>query len=83
MAEAARAAGLGIVLDVVPNHMGINDSGNRYWLDVLENGETARWANFFDIDWDAIPQTLKHRVFQPVLVRPFGAALGEGELRVA
>jgi (1->4)-alpha-D-glucan 1-alpha-D-glucosylmutase len=82
MAEAARAAGLGIVLDVVPNHMGINDSGNRYWLDVLENGETARWANFFDVDWDAIPQTLKHRVLQPVLGRPFGAALEHGELRV-
>ncbi|MBA4104354.1 MAG: malto-oligosyltrehalose synthase [Pirellula sp.] len=82
MAEEARAAGMGVVLDVVPNHMGINDSGNRYWLDVLENGETARWANFFDIDWDAIPQTLKHRVLQPVLGRPFGAALEQGELRV-
>ncbi len=82
LAEAARAAGLGIILDVVPNHMGINDSGNRYWLDVLENGETARWANFFDVDWDAIPQTLKHRVLQPVLGRPFGAALEQGELRV-
>lgn len=82
LAEAARAAGLGIVLDVVPNHMGINDSGNRYWLDVLENGEAARWANFFDVDWDAIPQTLKHRVLQPVLGQPFGAALEQGELRI-
>jgi (1->4)-alpha-D-glucan 1-alpha-D-glucosylmutase len=82
MAEAARAAGLGIVIDVVPNHMGINDSGNRYWIDVLENGETARWANFFDIDWDAIPQTLKHRVLQPVLGAPFGIALEQGDLKV-
>ena len=82
MAEEVRAAGMGIVLDVVPNHMGINDSGNRYWLDVLENGEGARWAKFFDVDWDAIPQTLKHRVLQPVLGQPFGAALEQGELRV-
>jgi (1->4)-alpha-D-glucan 1-alpha-D-glucosylmutase len=82
MAEEVRAAGMGVILDVVPNHMGINDSGNRYWLDVLENGEGARWAKFFDIDWDAIPQTLKHRVLQPVLGRPFGAALEQGELRV-
>lgn len=82
LAEAVRAAGMGIVLDVVPNHMGINDSGNRYWLDVLENGEGARWARFFDVDWDAIPQTLKHRVLQPVLGQPFGAALEQGELRV-
>jgi (1->4)-alpha-D-glucan 1-alpha-D-glucosylmutase len=82
LAEEVRAAGMGIILDVVPNHMGINDSGNRYWLDVLENGEGARWARFFDIDWDAIPQTLKHRVLQPVLGRPFGAALEQGELRI-
>ncbi len=82
MAEEARAAGMGIILDVVPNHMGINDSGNRYWLDVLENGEGARWAKFFDIDWDAIPQTLKHRVLQPVLGQSFGATLEQGELKV-
>ena len=82
LAEAVRAAGMGIVLDVVPNHMGINDSGNRYWLDVLENGEGARWARFFDVDWDAIPQTLKHRVLQPVLGQPFGSALEQRELRV-
>src|SRR3954463_4423720 len=39
LAEAARATGMGILLDIVPNHMGINDPGNVWWLDVLENGE--------------------------------------------
>lgn len=82
MAEAARAAGMGVLLDVVPNHMGINDAGNRYWLDVLENGEGSRWADFFDIDWDALPLNLKHRVLQPVLGKPFGATLEAGELKV-
>jgi (1->4)-alpha-D-glucan 1-alpha-D-glucosylmutase len=82
MAEEARAAGLGILLDVVPNHMGVNDSGNRHWLDVLENGEGARYADFFDIDWDAIPLNLKHRVLQPVLGKPFGATLEDGDLRI-
>jgi (1->4)-alpha-D-glucan 1-alpha-D-glucosylmutase len=83
MAEEARAAGLGILLDVVPNHMGVNDSGNRHWLDVLENGEGARYADFFDIDWDAIPLNLKHRVLQPVLGKPLGATLEDGELKIA
>lgn len=82
MAEEARNAGMGVILDVVPNHMGINEAGNRYWLDVLENGEGSRWAGFFDVDWDAIPLNLKHRVLQPVLGKPFGATLEDGELRV-
>ena len=51
LAEAARAAGMGILLDVVPNHMGINDPGNVWWLDVLENGEGSYFADFFDIEW--------------------------------
>ena len=42
---------MGILLDVVPNHMGINDPGNLWWLDVLENGEGSYFADFFDIDW--------------------------------
>jgi (1->4)-alpha-D-glucan 1-alpha-D-glucosylmutase len=83
MAEEARAQGMGILLDVVPNHMGVNDSGNRHWLDVLENGEAARSAMFFDIDWDALPLNLKHRVLQPVLGKPFGVSLEDGELQVA
>lgn len=82
MAEDARSRGMGVLLDVVPNHMGINDSGNRYWLDVLENGEGGRYADFFDVDWDALPRNLKHRVLQPVLGKPFGATLEDGELQV-
>ena len=82
MAEEARSRGMGVILDVVPNHMGINGGGNRFWRDVLENGEAARWADFFDIDWDAIPLNLKHRVLLPVLGKPFGATLEAGEFRV-
>ncbi len=82
LAEDVRQRGMGILLDVVPNHMGINDSGNHYWLDVLENGEGGRYADFFDVDWDALPRNLKHRVLQPVLGKMFGACLEDGELRV-
>ena len=49
-------AGMGILLDVVPNHMGINDPGNAWWLDVLENGEGSYFADFFDIDWQPAGQ---------------------------
>src|SRR5689334_12333278 len=48
LAAAAQKAGMGILLDVVPNHMGINDPGNVWWLDVLENGEGSYFADFFD-----------------------------------
>jgi (1->4)-alpha-D-glucan 1-alpha-D-glucosylmutase len=43
--------GLGQVLDIVPNHMSLGRE-NRYWWDVLENGESSRYASFFDIDWN-------------------------------
>src|SRR3954467_7256218 len=51
LATAIRNADMGILLDVVPNHMGINDPGNLWWLDVLEKGEGSYFAVFFDIGW--------------------------------
>ena len=44
--------GMGQILDIVPNHMGVMGSDNAWWLDVLENGEASDFADFFDIDWD-------------------------------
>jgi maltooligosyltrehalose synthase len=43
--------GLGLLIDLVPNHMGIARNRNGWWLDVLENGSGSRWAHVFDIDW--------------------------------
>src|ERR1700743_173501 len=51
LSAAARGVGMGILPDVVPNHMGINDPNNLWWLDVLENGEGSSFAEFFDIEW--------------------------------
>src|SRR5689334_23778967 len=51
MAEQLRASHLGIILDVVPNHMGIAGDANPWWLDVLENGPASPRAEVFDIDW--------------------------------
>jgi (1->4)-alpha-D-glucan 1-alpha-D-glucosylmutase len=82
VAEAARAAGMGILLDVVPNHMGINDPANLWWLDVLENGEGSYFADFFDIDWQPAASALQDKVLLPFLGEPFGAVLENGELQI-
>jgi (1->4)-alpha-D-glucan 1-alpha-D-glucosylmutase len=82
VAEEARGAGMGILLDVVPNHMGINDPGNAWWLDVLENGEGAYFAGFFDIDWRPAASALQDKILLPFLGEPFGKVLENGELRV-
>jgi (1->4)-alpha-D-glucan 1-alpha-D-glucosylmutase len=82
LAEAARSAGMGIVLDVVPNHMGINDPGNVWWLDVLENGEGSYFADFFDVDWHPAASGLQDKILLPFLGDPFGTVLERGDLQV-
>jgi (1->4)-alpha-D-glucan 1-alpha-D-glucosylmutase len=82
LAESVRDAGMGILLDVVPNHMGINDPANKWWLDVLENGEAAEHAEYFDIDWQPAASNLKHKVLLPFLGAPFGETLESGQLHL-
>jgi (1->4)-alpha-D-glucan 1-alpha-D-glucosylmutase len=82
LATAARNAGMGILLDVVPNHMGINDPANVWWLDVLENGEGSYFADFFDIEWHPPAAGLQDKILLPFLGEPFGRVLENGDLRV-
>src|SRR3954467_4043455 len=82
LATAARESDMGIVLGVVPSHMGINDRGNTWWLDVLENGEGSYFADFFDIEWHPPAAGLKDKVLLPFLGEPFGRVLENGDLRV-
>jgi (1->4)-alpha-D-glucan 1-alpha-D-glucosylmutase len=79
LAEAAGASGLGIILDHVPNHMGIG-AGNAWWWDVLANGQSSHFAGHFDIDWQATAGATPGRVLLPVLGRPYGDVLEAGEL---
>jgi (1->4)-alpha-D-glucan 1-alpha-D-glucosylmutase len=72
---ALRSHGLGHIIDLVPNHMGIAKSANRWWQDVLENGESSRYADVFDIDWHPLKQELEHKVLLPVLGDVYGAVL--------
>jgi (1->4)-alpha-D-glucan 1-alpha-D-glucosylmutase len=73
--------GLGQVLDIVPNHMSLGRE-NRYWWDVLENGESSRYASFFDIDWQPYEERLRNKVLVPVLPDQYGRVLTDGGIRV-
>ena len=75
--------GMGLIVDIVPNHMGIMGSDNAWWLDVLENGEASLYACFFDIDWHPLKEELHGKVLVPVLHDHYGAVLESGELKVA
>ncbi len=76
--------GMGQILDMVPNHMGILGNENPWWNDVLENGPSSPQAVFFDISWYSSPrQELWGRVLLPVLGAPYGQALEAGEIRLA
>ena len=72
---------LGQVLDVVPNHMSIAHSGNRWWWDVLENGPSSRYAAYFDVDWEPQEQKLHNRVLMPILGDHYGRAIEARKFR--
>jgi (1->4)-alpha-D-glucan 1-alpha-D-glucosylmutase len=81
LSQALRARGMGRVLDIVPNHMGIAGP-NRFWLDVLESGPYAASARFFDIDWDPVKEELANRVLLPILEDHYGKVLESGLIRL-
>ena len=83
LARELRARGMGLLVDVVPNHMSIAGSLNEWWQDVLENGPSSTYARYFDLDWNPPNPALKNRVLLPILGEQFGRVLEKQELRVA
>lgn len=75
LAEAARAAGLGVILDIVPNHTAFHPE-NPWLRDVLKHGQDSAYAFHFDIDWDA------GRLLLPFLPEPFEVMLARGDVRI-
>ena len=80
--DALSTRRMGHILDVVPNHMGIAQSANPWWNDVLENGASSRYARFFDIAWQPVKDELANKVLIPILGDQYGAALERQELTV-
>jgi (1->4)-alpha-D-glucan 1-alpha-D-glucosylmutase len=76
------AHGMGLILDIVPNHMGVGGSDNAWWLDVLEWGQESPFAAYFDINWDAERKDLKDRILLPVLGDQYGAILEQGGIEL-
>ena len=71
---------MGHILDFVPNHMGIADSQNNWWQDVLESGRWSPYAEFFDIEWNPAKAELKDKILLPILGDQYGVVLEQGDL---
>ncbi|KGD86900.1 malto-oligosyltrehalose synthase [Achromobacter sp. RTa] len=81
LARAARRRGLGLIADIVPNHMAA-DPANAWWRDVLALGQASAYSRHFDIDWHAPDAALRGKILLPVLADPYGDALARGDIRL-
>jgi len=75
-----REHGMGLMLDLVPNHMGVFKADNGWWLDVLEHGQASRYAGYFDIDWEPASEEFAGKILVPILGDQYGNVLERGEL---
>ncbi|MCQ4310518.1 malto-oligosyltrehalose synthase [Pseudomonas stutzeri] len=80
LVDALRAKGMGLILDIVSNHMAVGGSGNPWWLDVLEWGRRSPYAQFFDIQWNSPDPLLEGQLLVPFLGSDYGEALQEGKI---
>jgi (1->4)-alpha-D-glucan 1-alpha-D-glucosylmutase len=79
--SALQAAGMGLLLDIVPNHMGVGND-TTWWQDVLENGHASEYAEYFDIDWDPLKPELKNKLLLPILGSQYGDELEAKHIQV-
>jgi (1->4)-alpha-D-glucan 1-alpha-D-glucosylmutase len=81
LAARLREEGMGLLLDIVPNHMGVgNDS--LWWQDVLENGRASRYANYFDIEWEPLNPDMRNKLLLPILGSQYGDELEAKKIQV-
>jgi (1->4)-alpha-D-glucan 1-alpha-D-glucosylmutase len=80
--EALKRHDLGLILDFVPNHVGVHFADNPWWLDVLEWGPASPHAVSFDIDWDILPYRTRPGVLLPIIGSSYGEALDKGEIEL-
>ena len=82
LCQALRRHGMGQMLDIVPNHMGVLEADNAWWLDVLEHGRASQHAQTFDIEWQPAAPEMAGRVLLPVLGDHYGRVLEAGEIQL-
>jgi (1->4)-alpha-D-glucan 1-alpha-D-glucosylmutase len=82
LAKALHERGMGLLMDVVPNHMCIASDANHWWNDVLENGRSSPYASFFDVDWHPPKAELDEKILLPVLGRQYGRVLEGSEISI-
>jgi (1->4)-alpha-D-glucan 1-alpha-D-glucosylmutase len=82
LAAELTTRGMGMIIDIVPNHMGISANRNMCWADVLEHGPASAYAGYFDIDWDPAEPALKNKLLLPILGDQYGRALENQELEL-
>lgn len=82
LAEALRREGIGIVVDIVPNHVAVGGDDNAMWLDLLKRGRASRYATWFDVDFDERDPVLGSRIHVPFLGEPFQDALEQGKFEL-
>jgi len=82
LSRALQQHDLGLVLDFVPNHVGVHFADNPWWLDVLEWGPASPHAVSFDIDWDILPYRARGGVLLPIIGSSYGDALEKGEIEL-
>jgi malto-oligosyltrehalose synthase len=82
LSGALKLYGLGLILDFVPNHVGVHFADNPWWLDVLEWGPASPHAVSFDIDWELLPYRARGGVLLPIIGSSYGQALEKGEIEL-
>jgi (1->4)-alpha-D-glucan 1-alpha-D-glucosylmutase len=82
LSQALKQHDLGLILDFVPNHVGVHFADNPWWLDVLEWGQASSQAVSFDIDWDVLPYRARGGVLLPIIGSSYGQALEKGEIEL-
>ena len=80
LSEALKRHDIGLILDFVPNHVGVHFADNPWWLDVLEWGQASPHAVSFDIDWDLLPWRARGGVLLPITGSSYGETLEKGEI---
>lgn len=80
LVDALRKHNMGLILDIVPNHMSTSYQ-NLWWRDVLLNGHKSKYAGYFDIDWSVSQTQAQHRIILPFLEKPLCDILDEKKIR--